>query len=157
MTHILSSASLGLFGIMAGFFWSFSTVVMPGIRLLDPASALAAMQAINVAVRNAVFATGFFGAALCAGALVAVGLKRGERLSAIAGAVYILPVFVVTIAVNVPINETLATLTPADTRAAGALLDRWVWWNHLRTVAAALAFLLLLISRNRDDGPATQG
>ncbi len=152
----LALAGLGLFGLMAGFFWSFSAVVMPGLALLDPAAGMAAMQAINVAVRNAVFGAGFFGAALAAAAMLIAGLRRRDRLTAAAGAVYLALVFGVTLTCNVPINQALAGLTPAEVPVAEALLYRWVGWNHLRTVASIAAFVLLAAAWIRRDGPAAQ-
>ncbi len=157
MIRASAFAGLCLFALMAGFFWSFSVVVMPGLGRLDPTAALGAMQAINVAVRNAVFAAGFFGAALLSPVLVVAGLVRRDWLTAAAGAVYLALVFAVTLTCNVPINEALAALTPADAPAAAVLLDRWVWWNHLRSAASAAAFVLLLGPWIRRDGPAAQG
>ena len=46
-----SAATLWV-GVMAGFFYAFSAVVMPGLSAADPAVAIEAMQAINAAVRN---------------------------------------------------------------------------------------------------------
>ncbi len=156
MIRAVAFAGQGLFALMAGFFWSFSTTVMPGLALLDPAAAMAAMQAINIAVRNAVFGAGFFGAAVLAAAILVAGLWRRDWLTAAAGAVYLALVFAVTLTCNVPINQALAGLTPAEAPAAGALLDRWVWWNHLRTVASMTAFALLAAAWIRRDGPAAQ-
>jgi len=48
---------------------------------------------------------------------------------------------------NVPLNNALAAVQPA-TGEAGALwaqyLTDWTWWNHIRTVASMLAFVLFI-------------
>lgn len=85
------------------------------------------------------------------------GPTRRDWLTAAAGALYAGLVFAVTLTCNVPINQALAALSPADGPAAIALLDRWVWWNHLRSAAGAAAFVLLLTVWIRHDGPAAQG
>ena len=59
------AAALGC-GLMAGFFFAFSTAVMGGLARRPAAEAMAAMQSINLVVLNPVFRTAFFGtAAVC--------------------------------------------------------------------------------------------
>ncbi|MBP2293440.1 anthrone oxygenase family protein [Azospirillum rugosum] len=149
-------------GVMAGFFWSFSTVVMPGLALADPQTALASMQAINAAVRNALFATGFFGAPLLC-VLVAIrarALRDGTsaRLALAGSTVYLLGVFTVTSVGNVPLNRALALLDPALTESGAAMtvyIREWTGWNDLRTVAGTIAFVLLAASTLRPTAPDT--
>ena len=78
--------------VMAGFFWSFSVVVMDGLRLLPPLEAMRAMQAINAAVRNALFALGFFGTPiLCLLVLLALVLPAGRGTGGVVAACGISP------------------------------------------------------------------
>lgn len=51
-------------GLVAGFFFAFSAVVMKALGKLPPAQGIAAMQSINVVVINPWFLTAFFGTAL---------------------------------------------------------------------------------------------
>ena len=53
-------------GVMAGFFYAFSVLVMPGLERKEssPPAAMAAMQGINNAVQNPLFALFFMGAPL---------------------------------------------------------------------------------------------
>jgi len=56
---------------------------------------------------------------------------------------------VVTIAVNVPLNDALAATRPDGTGAAdhwGSYLRRWTAWNHLRAAAALAATGLLIVA-----------
>ncbi len=146
---------LALLGVaaMAGFFFAFSVVVMPGLALVPPATAMAAMQAINVAVDNALFFAWFFGAPLLCLAVVGGALLRRDGPAAwlaVAGAaVYLVGVFAVTVGFNVPLNDDLARLdpaAPAQAAAMAAYLDEWTAWNHVRTGAGLGAAVLLGLS-----------
>ncbi|MGB3635717.1 MAG: anthrone oxygenase family protein [Rubrobacteraceae bacterium] len=140
-------------GVMAGFFFAFTVLVMPGLDATEPLAAMSAMQAINDAVRNALFAIGFFGAmVLCLAVILVSLIRRGGSASwtALAGAViYIVGVFGVTVGFNVPLNETLATLDPTlpeNAPSMTAYIEDWSFWNNVRTLANVLAFGLLASS-----------
>ena len=140
-------------GVMAGFFFAFSFVVMPGLGAMEPLAALASMQVINLAVRNAVFALGFFGALiLCIGVALHALIRRDAsawRLALSAALIYLVGAFGVTTLFNVPLNAEIAPLDPARPENAGAMvayISQWTLWNHLRTLASLAAFVLLLLS-----------
>lgn len=150
--RILPFAGVLWFGAMAGFFWSFSAVVMPGLDRADPAVAITAMQDINVAVRNPLFGVGFFGAALIAAALVvrsAFMARFAGAVNAAAALVYLAGVLGTTALGNVPLNEALAAVDPTAGSAAAAMADYlrdWTDLNHVRTAAALVATAMLLWS-----------
>jgi uncharacterized membrane protein len=149
--HLVTALATAL---MAGFFWSFSVVVMDGLRLLPPLEAMRAMQAINAAVRNALFALGFFGTPiLCLLVLLAVVLPAGRGVggpvAASGAALYIALAFVVTFARNIPLNEALAAATSAE--QWNALLAPWVSWNHVRTAGSMAAACLLALGYALDQ------
>ncbi len=130
-------------GWAAGFFWTYSFSVMPGLALAPPEAAMASMQGINAAVRNPFFAFVFFGALalpLAAWAMDARG-PAGRRALA-AGLVYAAGVFAVTFLIHVPMNEALAGLDPVAAAWAG-YAPGWTGWNHLRAAAATLAMLMM--------------
>ncbi|MDE0333356.1 MAG: DUF1772 domain-containing protein [Defluviicoccus sp.] len=138
-------------GAIFGFFYAWVCSTMWGLDAADPNVAIAAMQAMNASVRNPVFAPAFFGtpAILAAAALVAwkVEERRGALLFASAGLLYVIAAMVPTLAINVPLNETLAALeTPLDTAGARdawqAYSNPWQFWNTVRAVAAGGALLL---------------
>ncbi len=140
-------------GVMAGFFFAFSFVVMPGLGAMKPLAALASMQAINLAVRNTVFALGFFGAlVLCIAASLHALLRRDAPacwFALTAALVYLLGAFGVTSVFNVPLNGEIAPLDPARPENAQAMvsyISEWTLWNHVRTLASLAAFVLLLLS-----------
>lgn len=150
-------------GAMAGFFWAFSVVVMPGLTTIDPLAAMASMQAINDAVQNAAFFVGFFGAPVFCVLVVVRALVRRRGLAGWAalagGVVYVGGVFAVTVGFNVPLNEELAALDPTraeNARAMAVYLEDWTFWNDVRSVAGLVAFGLLAASirpgRGREVG-----
>lgn len=151
--HVLRFLCMLWVGVMAGFFFAFTVLVMPGLDATEPLAAMSAMQAINDAVRNALFAIGFFGAmVLCLAVILVSLIRRGGSTSwtALMGAViFVIGVFGVTVGFNVPLNETLATLDPTLPENASAMtvyIEDWSFWNNVRTFANVLAFGLLASS-----------
>jgi uncharacterized membrane protein len=69
----------------------------------------------------------------------------------IGSALYLVGTFLVTVALNVPMNDALEATEPDDREAADAWDDyllRWTFWNHVRTAAALMgtaAFMLALL------------
>lgn len=146
------AVTLLLTGAIAGFFYAYSSSVMPGLDAIGPVEAIAAMQGINEAVRNPAFALSFFGTPVAGAATAAILLLRRRRaaaaVTALATATYVLGAMLPTAAVNVPMNQALAVVAvPADPAAAAALWAdwsaRWTWWNGLRTMASLISLLLV--------------
>lgn len=139
-------------GVMGGFFFAFSVVVMASLARRPATEGMAAMQAINVVVLNPLFFAFFFGTgAICLvlAAMTTVGSSPlNGWLIVIASFAYVAGCIGVTMARNVPLNNALAVADP-QSPAGAALWSRylvtWTQWNHLRTVAcivAAAAFTL---------------
>lgn len=151
IASLLSVLTLLLGGAITGFFYAYSVSVMRGLDFVAPQSAIIAMQGINATVRNALFAPAFFGtpvAAIAAGAVFLImGHKRAGLALLAAAAVYILGAFVPTFAINVPMNNELATIDAATAAQPEQIWrdysDRWTWWNHLRTIFSALSLALV--------------
>jgi uncharacterized membrane protein len=140
MNRVMEWATLGTAlgsGLMAGVFFAFSAFVMPGIDRLPTAQSIAAMQSVNKAAITPAFMTLLFGTALAGVALAVWAVTAwGQRPVpwVLAGsALYLIGAIVVTIAANVPLNNTLATVHPEGTRAAAhwsSYLSHWVAWNQ---------------------------
>ena len=145
-------AALGC-GLMAGFFFAFSVVVMRALGRLPPARGIAAMQAINVAVINSWFMVGFLGTAGACAVIAAASLFRWDQsntVSLVAGSgLYLLGAVLVTIVFNVPRNNALAAVdadsAEGATRWASYLAD-WTAWNHVRTVTSLAAAASLTLA-----------
>lgn len=160
----LALLSLLLVGAISGFFYAWICSTMWGLDAADPAIAIAAMQAMNASVRNAVFAPAFFGTpvVLIVSALVAWAQRRRRSAGAFLGAglVYLLGGLVLTIAVNVPMNEALALVEiPDDTAAAQEIWREysgsWQVWNIARSLASGVALTLtgLALMHLKEAGP----
>ena len=136
-------------GLMAGVFFAFDTAVMPALRRQPKPSGTATMNTINLVIVNPVFLLLFTGTALICAALVVLAFLSDEPHAAwrVAGAaIYLVGSFVVTAAVNIPLNNRLADVGPADPDAEAAwddYLSRWTAWNHVRTVSSLAAAVLL--------------
>nr|WP_325250560.1 anthrone oxygenase family protein [Amylibacter sp.] len=139
-----------LMGTLAGFFFSFSFVAMPGLDQTDSVSAIEAMQGINRAVRNAVFFVPFFLTPLFALGCAALGVWLGHKKSAcalgVAAILYLLGGFGLTLGYHIPLNESLALV---DARALGQGADQ-VWqnysrdWTPLNTLRTAVCLLAMI-------------
>ena len=146
-----SFLSLLLAGAIFGFFYAWVCSTMWGLDAADPRVAIAAMQAMNASVRNAVFAPAFFGAGpvLLITAFVAyrVARRRAALLFAAGGVIYIIGGMGLTMTVNVPMNEALGLLAvPEDIDAARAIWlaysPDWQIYNTIRTVVSGIVLLL---------------
>lgn len=141
-------------GLIAGTFFAFSAFVMGALKRLPPAQGIAAMQSINVVVINPLFLGVFLGtAALSLALLVAAffGWPSARAMYLAAGSVlYVGGCFLVTMFLNVPLNNALAAVKPDSTEGAALwqrYLKDWTMWNSVRTaasLAAAGCFIMAL-------------
>jgi uncharacterized membrane protein len=144
-------------GLAAGVFFAFSSFVMEALGRLPAAQGIAAMQAINVAAISFVFMLALFATAVaCIALAVWAIVEWGEPFAAylLAGsALYLVGVMGVTIAYNVPRNETLAKVDPQSADAAShwtRYLASWTAGNHVRTAAALAATAALAVALHAD-------
>jgi uncharacterized membrane protein len=143
-------AALGC-GLVAGVFYAFSTFVMKALRNLPPAEGIVAMQAINVAAIPSTFFLTGLGTALGCVALVAWALAELDEPFApyllAGGVVYLVGAMAVTVAFNLPRNDSLATVDPEGPEAGShwsRYLAEWTAWNHVRCAAALAASAALI-------------
>lgn len=140
-------------GVMAGFFGAFSCCVMQSLGRIPPVQGLAAMQAINVVVLNPWFLAVFLGTGMACALEVVTAVLRwhtpGTVLVLGGSLLYLLGTLGVTMVCNVPMNNALEALTPADSQSVPYwthYLATWTAWNHVRTVAALLAAVCLTLA-----------
>jgi uncharacterized membrane protein len=145
-------AALGC-GLIAGLFFAFSVSVMKALARLPSTEGIAAMQSINVAIINPMFLAAFFGtAAACVLVMIASLLRwhdPGAVYLLIGGALYLVGSLLVTLVFNVPKNEALASVPPADPEGVSLWTDylsKWTAWNHVRAAAALAAAASLTIA-----------
>jgi uncharacterized membrane protein len=140
-------------GLIAGVFFAFSTFVMKALSRLPAPDAVAAMQSINIVVINPIFLGVFLTTTAACAVLALFALLRWPKPATgflLTGALlYLIGTFAVTIFCNVPLNNTLGKLTPSAADAASYwshYLSRWTMWNHIRTLAAALALASFILA-----------
>lgn len=113
------------------------------------------MQSANVTILNSLFLLLFVGttAACILLACTAPFAHAGGSLIRVVGAVpFVLGFVVVTAAINVPMNNTLAALDPSSRSAAAywvTYLHRWTLWNDLRTGASVMTCTALTVAASR--------
>lgn len=147
LRHILLAFWLLASAWSAGFFYTYSISVMPGLTATDSLSAIRAMQGINAVINTPAFAFSFFGALVLPLALASFAwLARQKYVAfvALSGCmIYAIGVVAVTFLINAPLNESLAAARASEGNAGGIWEDYsgpWTLWNHLRALAAGLAF-----------------
>ena len=147
MTHHMLIAATITTGLVAGLLFGFACAVMPGLSRVDDAAFVAVMQSINRRILNGAFLVCFVGAPLLtvAGLLLEVG-GDGHELLPIACAVLLTGAsYLITAAVNVPLNNAMDSAGALERSAVRARFEaRWVRWNIARTLASTGAFSALV-------------
>lgn len=127
-------------GLIGGLYFAFSAFIMRALASIDVAAGISAMNSINSAILRSLFMPLFLGTTLACAALVVLGFLRlgtpGAMQLIAGGAIYVIGMFVVTMAFNVPLNNALLRGEPATWQA---YLSTWTHWNHVRTVASLAA------------------
>ncbi len=150
VTGLSFAAAFGA-ALVGGVFFGFSNFVMAGLGRIPPEQGVAAMNSINVTVINPAFMTALFGTGLLC--LVAAALSLGSlaaldaKLILAAALLYVLGCDGVTMALNVPLNNALAAVTPGTPEATALwtrYLNDWTLWNTVRTAACFASAILFV-------------
>lgn len=138
-------------GLMAGIYFAFSGFLMRSLEATDGPVGIAAMQSINRVILSSSFMPLFWVTTGLSAALAVVGVARwgtpGSMMLVAGGVVYVLGMFVCTAAFNVPLNDALDAVDPAELSAAsvwGDYLRRWTAFNHVRCAASLTTCALFL-------------
>lgn len=141
-TFLLITAILGS-ALIAGVFYAFSTFVMGALKRLPPEQGIAAMQSINIVVINVWFLGTFFGTGVvCLGVLALLFMGPVSALAMSGGGCYLIGCILVTMFFNVPLNNALAEVAADSTEGQEVwnhYLTKWLFWNHVRTLASLVA------------------
>ncbi|MFI7212066.1 DUF1772 domain-containing protein [Micromonospora maritima] len=158
----LIGATVGA-GLMAGLFAAFAYAVMPALRGADDRTFVDAMQRINMTIVNGWFLLAFLGTPLLAALSAALAWRGAGRPALpwiLCGLALYLVMVVVTVAVNVPLNDALAGAGApdwtTDLGAARAGFEAtWAAWNVVRALANTAgfgAFCAALVALGRATG-----
>jgi uncharacterized membrane protein len=140
-------------GLVAGFFFAFSTTVMKALTRVPESQGLVAVQTINVVVINPLVMLALFGTGVvCVVLAIAAFVEWGEPYAVyllLGSLVYLAGVVLLTFVYHVPRNDALAALDPEDATAAShwtRYARTWTAWNHVRTVAPLASTTLFTIA-----------
>ena len=141
------------YALVGGVFLAFSDFIMRSLSLTSGTGGVEAMQVINREVFRWVFMALFLGMAAISLVIAAYGglLVGGGpgKLIMLAGLVYVVGCFGVTVFFNVPMNEALAGMDLSSEATqdywTNTYLPRWTVWNTVRTLACGLSAALLLV------------
>ncbi|HCN49488.1 MAG TPA: DUF1772 domain-containing protein [Chryseobacterium sp.] len=151
MTMFVLIITAVLTALIGGLFYAYSCSVVLGLGKLPDAEYLKAMQSINREILNPVFFMSFMGTLVLLP--VSTFLFRGQApfifllLSSLA---YIIGVFGVTVAGNVPMNDTLDKfdISNASVEAIRQMRDsfenRWNFLNNIRTLFSIISIILVI-------------
>jgi uncharacterized membrane protein len=150
---IATTAGIVGCGLLGGVFFAFSAFVMSGLNRLPARQATAAMQSINVTAQRPPLMLGLFGTAVICGLLVYRSISSWGDQSApwlLTGAViYLIGAVLVTIVINVPLNNQLAALPAAEPGVTAHwqhFVTTWTLANHVRTVLSLAGCALLAVA-----------
>jgi uncharacterized membrane protein len=159
-TIVLLVATLSV-GMGAGVYALYAHTVMPGLATTDDRTFIGAFQAMDRAILNPWFlGFSFVGSLILGGLAALLCLGRPELPWIVAAVALHVVLMVVTMAVNVPLNDALKAAGPlsaiADPAAVRAAFDaaRWEAWNLLRVGLSVVSFALLawsLVLHGRAD------
>jgi len=149
---ILMQVAILAYALVGGVFLAFSDFIMRSLSLTGGTGGVEAMQVINREVFRWVFMALFLGMAAVSLVIVGYGATNlahpSGGLILVAGLVYLIGCFGVTVFFNVPMNEALAGMNLSEdaTHAywTGTYLPRWTFWNTVRTLACGASAALLL-------------
>lgn len=149
LTLVAATVAMGL---MAGVFGLYAHTIMRGLGGTDDRTFVDAFQAIDRAIINPFFMLTFFGALVLSGAATLLYRRAGDHpaLPWVVGAfVLYLAVFVITIAIHVPLNDDIKAagdpdrITDLDAVRDAFHETRWIAWNVVRAIASTIAFVCL--------------
>jgi uncharacterized membrane protein len=149
-TSTLMGATLTM-GLVAGAFALYAHAIMPGLRKTDDRTFVAAFQQMDRAIINPWFMITAFGGAFVLTLVAGIASRGTPALPWIAAAfgLYLVAV-VITIAVNVPLNDAIKAAGDPDriTDLAAVRANfhetRWAAFNLVRVVTTTSAFAALL-------------
>ncbi|MEU4198044.1 anthrone oxygenase family protein [Kribbella sp. NPDC026611] len=138
-----------LTGLVAGVYAIYANAFMPGLAKTDDKTFISAFTAVDRAIVNPLFlGLGFFGALVFTALAGLLGLKEKSLPWIAVAFVLTLIGIIVTMAVNVPLNDAMKAAgdpNTIDVHAVRAAFDesKWRTYNLVRTWTQIGSFALL--------------
>src|SRR5882757_4774202 len=156
---VLVAATVAM-GLFAGVFYIFACTIMPSLSRSNDRVFIEVMQNINDQIQNPVFFLSFLGAPLLAAVAAWQSRRAPYRWWVFAGFAAVALAFLLTVTVNIPLNNELADAgDPARIADPAAVReefeDPWVAWNVVRALLSTLALACLARALLLYRGPHT--
>jgi uncharacterized membrane protein len=142
----LMAATISM-GLVAGVFGLYGHTIMPGLKKTDDRTFVGAFQSIDRAIINPWFmGGGFLGALVFTAAAGIFNIGEDVLPWIVAAFVLYAVTFVITVAINVPLNDEIKAAGDPDRipdlAAVRARFNEWRWarWNLVRALASTTAF-----------------
>ncbi|MFE0751852.1 DUF1772 domain-containing protein [Gordonia sp. NPDC058843] len=149
LRDVLVTLTIVTTGLSAGVLAGFGYAVIPGLSRVGADVAVAAMQRMNSAILNPLFAVIFAGGVVFGALTVWATWNSGLRWWALAATVLTALGVVITMVVNVPANDRLDAAGDVRGEAAVKVWSQftavWVPWNIVRSVLTAAAVAVLVV------------
>lgn len=144
-------------GLMAGIYMTFSVVIMDSLAALESKKenekeenrGVEVMTTINRHIVRTSFMPLFFGSTVVALLMIMTGLWHwdapGGSRALVGGLVYLVGMFGVTVARNVPLNNQLDEVDgthESDEEIWRHYLKHWTRWNTVRAVACVVSMVV---------------
>ena len=151
VVDVVLVAATVLTGLAVGVIALYAHTIMPGLKKTDDRTFVGAFQSIDRAIINPWFMLTFFGALILIGVAAVLHFDADRRSALpwlVAAFVLYLVGVIITMAVNVPLNEAIKAagdpnhIDVARVRAAFHE-SRWAAWNYVRLVTSLAAFVIL--------------
>ncbi|MGB5484212.1 DUF1772 domain-containing protein [Parasphingorhabdus sp.] len=138
-------------GLMAGIYFAFSVFVVQALDTAGREVGMTAMQSINRTIVKSLFLPLFFASSLACLFLAVRGVVTwgtpGAWQMVGGSALYLLGMLLVTIIGNVPLNNALEASDvhgPEGEAMWRRYRQRWLPWNHVRTLSCTGSLALLV-------------
>jgi len=141
-------------GMVTGLLFAFSNFIMSALAKLPPEHGMFAMQQINEKIINPLFMLFFMGTPLLCASIAIYSLFHlndpHSVLLLIGSAGVLIGPFGITVRYNVPLNNKLAEVKPAEGAEEWSDYQvKWQRWNHRRTYIGLFSIIFLCLGLAR--------
>lgn len=144
LTVIVAILTIVLLSGAYGVFFTYSNSVVPGLDQISAEKAVEAMRRINIVIVNPIFLLSLLGPVVTGAVtgFLLLGLDEGAAalLFFSATAIYLIGCVMLTVAVNIPLNNALENSTSTDWEKRWAEFSpSWKRWNLARALLSIVA------------------
>lgn len=153
ISTLIKNSSIALaslaFGIMAGFFWTYTFNVNLAMLQVDGPTYAVVQSLFNENVRHPMFFSFFIGSAVLALVALAMNVQHWKSLSfsmlSLALIIYVTGIIMFTAQVNLPLNYYTESWDPTNLPADwSSVRTQWNNANATRVITSASSFVLSL-------------